>query len=48
MSSNESDMEVLVGSKTFVEPKPALTESALLVILEMFFEVVLNLPTVNR
>ncbi|XP_011022003.1 PREDICTED: transmembrane protein 53-like [Populus euphratica] len=48
MSSKESDMEVLVGSKTLVEPKPAITESALLAILEKFFDVILNLPTVNR
>uniref|UniRef100_A0A2C9UYI3 Alpha/beta hydrolase fold-3 domain-containing protein n=1 Tax=Manihot esculenta TaxID=3983 RepID=A0A2C9UYI3_MANES len=48
MSSNESNMEVLVGSKTLVEPKPAATEAALLVILEKIFEVILNLPTVNR
>ncbi|KAJ6917794.1 hypothetical protein NC651_012085 [Populus alba x Populus x berolinensis] len=33
MSSKESDMEALVGSKTHVEPKPAITESALLAIL---------------
>lgn len=48
MSSTESNMEVLVGSKTLVEPKPAATEAALLVILEKIFEVILNLPTVNR
>ena len=28
--------------------KPAVTETALLVLLEKFFEVVLNLPSVNR
>ncbi|KAF9682006.1 hypothetical protein SADUNF_Sadunf05G0062400 [Salix dunnii] len=48
MSSKESDMEVLVGSKTLVQPKPAIIESALLAILEKFFDVILNLPTVNR
>lgn len=48
VSSNESNVELLVGSKTFVEPKPAATEAALLVILEKFFEVVLNFPTVSR
>lgn len=48
MSSKESDMEVLVGNKTIVQPKPAMTESALLAILEKFFGVILNLPTVNR
>ncbi|XP_021682843.2 uncharacterized protein LOC110666596 isoform X2 [Hevea brasiliensis] len=46
--SHESNVEVSVGSKTLVEPKPAATEAALLVILEKFFEVILNLPTVNR
>ncbi|KAJ9190611.1 hypothetical protein P3X46_001795 [Hevea brasiliensis] len=48
VSSNESNVEILVGSKTLVEPKPAATEAALLVILEKFFSVILNLPTVNR
>ncbi|KAF2323793.1 hypothetical protein GH714_036945 [Hevea brasiliensis] len=48
VSSHESNVEVSVGSKTLVEPKPAATEAALLVILEKFFEVILNLPTVNR
>ncbi|KAJ4830638.1 hypothetical protein Tsubulata_036750 [Turnera subulata] len=43
-----SDMEVSTGSKTVVEPKPAITESALLVVLEKFFDVVLNLPAINR
>ncbi|XP_072968907.1 uncharacterized protein [Typha angustifolia] len=31
-----------------VESKPAVTETALLVVLEKFFEVVLNLPAINR
>ncbi|EEF49624.1 transmembrane protein 53 [Ricinus communis] len=48
LNSRESSVEVSVGRKTFVEPKPAATEAALLVILEKFFGVVLNLPTVNR
>ncbi|MQL93797.1 hypothetical protein Taro_026434, partial [Colocasia esculenta] len=30
------------------EPKPAVAETALLTLLEKFFEVVLNLPSVNR
>ncbi|XP_021896869.1 transmembrane protein 53 [Carica papaya] len=47
-SLSESDMEVLIGSKEVVVPQPAVTETALLLILEKFFEVVLNLPTVNR
>lgn len=46
--SNESGMKVLVGSKEVVEPKPAVTEAALLLVLEKFFEVVLSLPKVNR
>ncbi|CAN8258715.1 unnamed protein product [Cochlearia groenlandica] len=32
----------------FSEPKPAATETALLLILEKFFAVILNLPKVNR
>lgn len=48
ISSNESGMNVSVGSKEVVEPKPAVTEAALLLVLEKFFEVVLNLPKVNR
>ncbi|XP_050232624.1 uncharacterized protein LOC126681200 [Mercurialis annua] len=47
-SSNESDVDVLVGRRTSVECKPRLTEAALLVILEKLFGVVLNLPNVNR
>lgn len=47
VSLNESGKEVLV-SKEVVEPKPAVTEAALMLVLEKFFEVVLNLPTVNR
>ncbi|GAV72864.1 DUF829 domain-containing protein [Cephalotus follicularis] len=43
-SSNESD----IGSKEVGEPKPAVTETALLLVLEKFFELVLNLPTVHR
>lgn len=45
---NESNIDDLVGGKAVVEPKPAVTETALLLILEKFFEVVLNIPTVNR
>ncbi|KAB5548044.1 hypothetical protein DKX38_011450 [Salix brachista] len=47
-TSKESDMEVLVGRKTFMEPKPAIAESALLAVLEKFFDMILNLPVVNR
>lgn len=31
-----------------LDPKPAVTEAALLLILEKFFQVILNLPSVNR
>lgn len=41
-------MVALAGTKEVVEPKVAVTETALLAVLEKFFEVVLNLPTVNR
>ncbi|XP_043715237.1 transmembrane protein 53-like [Telopea speciosissima] len=43
----DSGVEVR-GSAKSEEPKPAVTEAALLVVLEKFFEVVLNLPKVNR
>ncbi|KAM5566367.1 transmembrane protein 53 [Rosa sericea] len=46
--ASESGMDALVDSKEVVAPKPAVTEAALLLVLEKFFEVVLNLPTVNR
>ncbi|KAF5737949.1 Alpha/beta-Hydrolases superfamily protein [Tripterygium wilfordii] len=42
-NSMTSDTEEVVGGH-----KPAVTESALLLVLEKFFEVVLNLPKVNR
>ncbi|KAK6931766.1 Protein of unknown function DUF829, TMEM53 [Dillenia turbinata] len=47
-SSGVSDKELPVGSKTLVEPSPAVTEAALLVLLEKFFKVVFKIPTVNR
>lgn len=31
-----------------MKPKPAVMEVALLAVLEKFFEVVLNLPAINR
>jgi hypothetical protein len=31
-----------------MEPKPAIAESALLAVLEKFFDVILNIPMVNR
>ncbi|XP_049384123.1 uncharacterized protein LOC125848311 [Solanum stenotomum] len=43
-----NDRDVTIEAKTSVETKPAVTEAALLLVLEKFFEVVLNLPTVNR
>ncbi|MBA0750958.1 hypothetical protein Gogos_002332 [Gossypium gossypioides] len=46
--SVEPGMGTLVGKKEVSEPKPALTEAALLVVLEKFFGVVLNFPGVNR
>jgi pimeloyl-ACP methyl ester carboxylesterase len=45
---NESGTGVLVGTNEAVELKPAVTEAALMLVLEKFFEVVLNLPAVNR
>ncbi|XVE49705.1 hypothetical protein DITRI_Ditri01bG0102600 [Diplodiscus trichospermus] len=47
-SSSESDMGALDGKREVSEPKPAITEAALLLVLEKFFGVVLNFPGVNR
>ncbi|KAH0695878.1 hypothetical protein KY289_013360 [Solanum tuberosum] len=46
MTLNDRDMTI--EAKTSMETKPAVTEAALLLVQEKFFEVVLNLPTVNR
>ncbi|KAJ7954598.1 transmembrane protein 53 [Quillaja saponaria] len=48
LSSHESGMDVSVDGVEAGEPKPAVTETALLVLLEKLFEVVLKLPAVNR
>lgn len=48
MTLSDRDTDVTIEAKTSVETKPAVTEAALLLVLEKFFEVVLNLPTVNR
>lgn len=47
-NSNISDLAVSATANSVAEPKPAATETALLLILEKFFKVVLNLPSVNR
>lgn len=48
-ATSEQSAIMSEGNKTIVgETKPELTETALLVVLKKFFEVVLNLPTVNR
>ncbi|KAH9617525.1 hypothetical protein KSS87_020703, partial [Heliosperma pusillum] len=44
---HDSADEELVTGKTAREPKPAMTETALLTVLGKFFEVVLKLPPVN-
>ncbi|CAN6481708.1 unnamed protein product [Victoria cruziana] len=45
----EGGVEIVVDANTLaLEHKPAVTETALLAILEKFFEVVLNLPSVNK
>ncbi|GMG98917.1 hypothetical protein Nepgr_000757 [Nepenthes gracilis] len=46
--SQDLAKEGAMFAKTAMEQKPAVMEVALLAILELFFEVVLNLPTVNR
>lgn len=48
VSSDESGIKVSIGSNQDSGLKPAPTEAALLLILKKFFEVVLNLPAVNR
>lgn len=48
MRALEQGLEVSGGTEGFVEPKPAFTETALLLVLEKFFEVILNLPAVHR
>lgn len=48
VSPNGSGLGVLVGTEATMESLPAVTETALLVVLEKFFKVVLNLPNVNR
>ncbi|XP_027098621.1 transmembrane protein 53 [Coffea eugenioides] len=48
-ATSEQSANMSKRNKTIVgEAKPELTETALLVVLKKFFEVVLNLPTVNR
>lgn len=48
LSLNELGTEVVGSHVVASDPKPAVTEAALLLILEKFFQVVLNLPSVNR
>ncbi|KAF3631489.1 putative glucose regulated repressor protein [Capsicum annuum] len=48
MTVSDRDTDVTIKTKTSAETKPAATEAALLLVLEKFFEVVLNLPTINR
>ncbi|XP_009603445.1 uncharacterized protein [Nicotiana tomentosiformis] len=48
MTINNKDADVTIETKTSSDATPAVTEAALLVVLEKFFEVVLNLPAVNR
>ncbi|PIN00309.1 hypothetical protein CDL12_27188 [Handroanthus impetiginosus] len=47
-SLSEPDTEVTVGTRTSIEVKPALTEVALLLVLEKLFGVVLSHPSINR
>jgi len=48
LSSNGSGSGMMVAADSGVKPKPAVMEVALLAVLEKFFEVVLNLPAINR
>ncbi|KAJ3672270.1 hypothetical protein LUZ60_006991 [Juncus effusus] len=45
---NNQRTDVLVLSDSNSDPKPDLTEAALLAVLERVFDVVLNLPSINR
>ncbi|XP_022882206.1 transmembrane protein 53-like [Olea europaea var. sylvestris] len=47
-SLSEAKAEATDGSRNVVEAKPALTEAALLLVLEKFFGLVLNYPSINR
>ncbi|CAL9149774.1 uncharacterized protein LOC135617494 [Musa acuminata AAA Group] len=48
VGSNDSGKGMMDTGDSSLGPKPAVAESALLVVLEKFFEVVLNLPAINR
>lgn len=48
LSSNELATGMVGSHVVASDPKPAVSEAALLLILEKFFQVVLNLPSVNR
>ncbi|CAN4123713.1 unnamed protein product [Withania somnifera] len=48
MTLSDRDTDVTIDAKTSAETKPAVTEAALLLVLEKFFEMVLHLPTINR
>ncbi|XP_023550651.1 transmembrane protein 53-like [Cucurbita pepo subsp. pepo] len=45
---DNTGMELSISNKENIEPKPAVTEAALLLVLEKIFGFVLKLPTVNR
>ncbi|KAJ0966862.1 hypothetical protein J5N97_023779 [Dioscorea zingiberensis] len=45
---NDTGLNLLVSSGSKLDKKPAFAETALLAILQRFFEVVLNLPSINR
>ncbi|XP_008810914.2 transmembrane protein 53-like [Phoenix dactylifera] len=46
--SNGSGSDMMVAADAGLKPKPSVMEVALLAALEKFFEVVLNLPAINR
>ncbi|PKA54971.1 hypothetical protein AXF42_Ash003607 [Apostasia shenzhenica] len=47
-SSSNSGRDMLMVGSSLEQQKPAMVEAALLTVLEKFFEVVLNLPAINR
>lgn len=48
MSSNVTGRGTTTADGSYGDPKPTVTETALLVALKKFFEVVLDFPTINR
>lgn len=48
LCSDGSGKMIVVGKQASMDLKPAISEAALLLVLEKFFKVVLNVPNINR